>query len=291
MPKKTKRAKPSETPRKRKDAKKRKKSSLARRADRYDLYQRSVQEPECEVDFFDEVYRSIHRRRPIVLREDFCGTFAVACDWVRRPGRRAVAVDIDPEPLAWGREHNLAALGRVARERLTIRQRDVRTVADEKADVLCAENFSYWIFQTRDALRTYFEFARQNLAEGGIFVLDLMGGPDCYVEKHPDRRKLDGFTYLWELESFDPIDHAAVHHIHFQFRDGSRMKRAFTYRWRFWTIPEIREILAEAGFRSSTVYWEGTDKKTGEGDGVWKPATKATADPSWVAYVVARTDG
>ena len=80
-----------------------KRLTLARRADRYDLYQQSVQEPEHEVKFFHRVYKAAFGCRPVVLREDFCGTFAVSCQWVAsRADRTAVGVDIDPEPLAWG---------------------------------------------------------------------------------------------------------------------------------------------------------------------------------------------
>ena len=50
-----------------------------------------------------------------------------------------------------------------------------------------------------------------------------------------------------------------VNHIHFEFTNGSRLKRAFTYEWRLWTLPEIRELLGEAGFSRSTVYWEDRD--------------------------------
>ncbi len=259
---------------------------LAERADRYDLYQRAVQEPSCEVEFFDKAYKEIRGRKPVVLREDFCGTFAVSCEWVKKRGRRAISVDIDPEPLAWGREHNLEALPAGARSRLTVRQQDVRTVDDEKADVLCAENFSYWIFKTREELRHYFEIARRNLKADGVFVLDMMGGGECFVEESPDRRKLNGFHYLWEMTSFDPFTHLATHTISFEFKDGSRMDRAFEYSWRFWSIPEVLEILAEAGFVRTHVYWEGEDED-GEGNGEWERADKGTCDPSWITYIVA----
>ena len=261
--------------------------SIAQKSDKYDLYQRSVQEPSCEVDFFDKVYKSIHKRKPKVLREDFCGTFAVCCEWVKTSGRTATAVDLDPEPLAWGREHNLTQLKPSAQKRVRILQDDVRTVDETKVDVLAAQNFSYWIFQTRDALRAYFEIAKQNLAEGGIFVVDLMGGGECYEENVPDERKYKGFKYFWELASFDPVSNAATHHISFGFKDGSRLEKAFEYSWRFWTLPEIRELLHEAGFGKTTVYWE-TEDDDGDGSGEWEPTDKGTCDPSWIAYIVSQ---
>ena len=40
------------------------------------------------------------------------------------------------------------------------------------------------------------------------------------------------------------------------------MQRAFTYDWRFWTLPEIRELMTEAGFRETRVYVEAWDDET-----------------------------
>jgi hypothetical protein len=262
------------------------KPTLAQRADRHDLYQRSVQEPECEVAFFERAYRDARGRAPRSLREDFCGTFAVSCEWVRKRGRTAIGVDLDPEPLAWGREHNLSRLSPAEQKRVTIIQGDVREIGETKVDVLAAENFSYWVFKTRDELRAYFEIARQNLAEDGVMVLDLMGGSECYIEDDPDVRKLKGFRYEWELTSFDPLSHDLRQTISFAFKDGSRLDEAFVYEWRFWSIPEVRELLAEAGFSKTTVYWEGEDED-GEGNDEWEPIERGTCDPSWIAYVVA----
>ena len=222
-----------------------------------------------------------------MLREDFCGTFAVCCEWAKGEGRTALGVDLDPEPLAWGREHNLAKLEPAAQPRVTLVEGDVREVREPQADVLAAQNFSYWIFKTRDDLRAYFRIARENLAEGGIMVLDLFGGSACYVENAVDVRKYKGFRYRWEMDEFDPISHDVRHYIHFDFKDGSHLERAFTYEWRFWTIPEVREVLEEAGFSASTVYWEGEDED-GEGNDEYGPVEIATCDPSWIAYVVAQ---
>lgn len=275
-------------------AKQKKQRFTAKTADKYTLYQLSVQEPEHEVEFFDRVYRECSRSKkaPKVLREDFCGTFAVCCEWVKKRGRTAVGVDLDPEPLAWGREHNLALLTPNQQQQVTLVQDDVRSVSRTKADVLAAQNFSFWIFKTRDELRHYFEIARKNLAKDGIMVLDMMGGGECYVEGHRDVRKIDGdeshqsFKYIWEQARYNPINHDASFNIHFRFKDGTQLKRAFEYHWRFWTLPEVRELLSEAGFRESHVYWEGTDED-GEGDGQWERAEEAPSDPSWIAYVVA----
>jgi hypothetical protein len=84
---------------------------------------------------------------------------------------------------------------------------------------------------------------------------------------------------------FDPITHDALFHIHFRFKDGSEMEKAFEYDWRFWTIPEVREVMLEVGFDKADVFWEGTDKD-GDGDGVFTKAEKGECDPAWNAYVI-----
>ena len=66
------------------------------------------------------------------------------------------------------------------------------------------------------------------------------------------------------------------------------MEKAFSYDWRLWTLPEIREILDEAGFTEVTIYWEGTDEECNEGDGVVEPAETGDADPGWICYIVAQ---
>ncbi len=75
-------------------------------------------------------------------------------------------------------------------------------------------------------------------------------------------------------------------HIHFAFPDGSRLQQAFSYQWRLWTLPEIRELLAEAGFGRVVCYWQGWDAE-GEADGVFEPADRADADAGWICYISA----
>jgi hypothetical protein len=37
-----------------------------------------------------------------------------------------------------------------------------------------------------------------------------------------------------------------------------------------------------------TVYWQGTDEETGEGNGIFDPATEGDADPGWISYLTAQ---
>ncbi len=273
-----------------KKPKKKSGKSLAQLADKHVLYEQSVQCVEAEIDFVDKTYKKLRGKRATWLREDFCGTANTSCEWIRRrEENRAVGVDLDGPTLAWGRSHHVAALGDKA-QRLTLHQEDVLEVdtltPHGPMDVVLAMNFSYWIFAERAVLRSYFQRVLAALAADGLFVLDAYGGPEAH-ELREETREYDDFSYVWDQDEFSPITHLMQCYIHFEFPDGSKMNRAFSYHWRLWSLPELRDLLLEAGFSNVTVYWEGTEKKSGEGNGVFKPSTIGECCPSWIAYIVA----
>lgn len=262
-------------------------------ADRHALYQASVQNVEAEIDFIDAEFKRLRGRRAVVLREDFCGTGFTSCEWARRrAGNVAIGLDIHRPTLAWGERHNVGALEPGARERVRLLSADVMGPPGEAVgvDAVLAMNFSYWLFRTRDELRAYFARARESLGPEGVFFCDHYGGSEAASETQERRRcRLpDGraFTYVWDQHRFNPISGEMECRIHFEFPDGTKRANAFTYVWRQWTLPEVREILVEAGFGRVTVYWEGDDGKGG-GDGVFKPATRGTADPAFICYISA----
>ena len=254
------------------------------------MYELSVQCAEAEIDFVDEAFRRLRKRKARVLREDFCGTANVCCEWVKRGSkRRAIGIDLDPEVLNWGRDNNLARLSGKQRERITLLQQNVLEAKTEQPDIISAMNFSYWLLKERGTLKQYFKSVHDALKEDGIFFLDAYGGYDSHKEIVEEREIDDGdrgFTYIWEQAAFDPISHAMECHIHFTLADGSKMRKAFSYHWRLWTLPEVRDLLEECGFRNVTVYWQGWDKR-GEADGDFKPATHAEADAGWICYLTA----
>lgn len=271
---------------------KRGKPSMADRADKFRCYQQSVQTPDHEVEFFEQAYRDAFGRKPYSLREDFCGTFAVCCQWVKSNKKRtALGIDLCDETLQWGRDHNLAKLNEEQRSRVRLLQQDVRKRNRPQTDILAAQNFSFWIFKTRCEVIEYFKIARSNLNADGIMVMDMMGGGECYEEELVDKRTIkkgkNGFKYHWEQACFNPITSDASFYISFKFADGSKLKRAFEYHWRFWTIPEVREMLDEAGFSESHVYWELEDDDDPELEGTWERRDEAPSNPSWICYVVA----
>ncbi len=274
------------SPKRKKKQGRRRRPTLAERADRYELYEKSVQSVEDEVVFLESTFGRVRGRKPVTLREDFCGTANAACEWIRVNRRhRAIGVDIDPEVLAVARERNVSGLKPGARRRIRLMEADVVHVRAEPADLVIAFNFSYWIFKTRERMRSYFTGVRRSLAADGLLFLDAYGGSEAFSEGK-ESTKHNGFTYVWDQASYDPVSGTCLCHIHFRFPDGSRIRKAFTYEWRVWTLPEIRELLAEAGFRRSTVYWQGEDED-GEPDGEFSPVERGEADPAWIAYVVA----
>ena len=262
-----------------------KKSTMAATADKHELYEKSVQNAAAEIDFVDETFRKQRNRLPVTLREDFCGTAQVCYEWIRRrQDNIAHGVDIDPEVLKWGREKHQSRLVNGASSRLHIHNRDVIKVKPGPVDVVLAMNFSYWLFKDRATMKKYFKNVYNGLVEDGIFFLDAFGGYEAFQEME-ESTKYKKFTYIWDQESYNPITGDCTFHIHFKFKDGSKLKQAFTYDWRLWTLPELTEMLGECGFKPA-VYWEGTDKD-GEGNGVFTPETRGQADASWVAYIVA----
>jgi SAM-dependent methyltransferase len=270
-----------------KKKKKRRSRRTAATSDKHELYEQSVQNPEAECDFIDQVWKERRRRLAHHIREDFCGTAICCVEWVkRRKANTAVGVDIDPDVLAWAKARLPQRLDAEQRTRLTLRQADVRKTRTPPVDTILAMNFSYYLFKSREALGHYFNRVSRALDDDGIFLLDAYGGSDAFLEMQ-EKRRVEGFTYVWDQELYNPITGDAVNHIHYRFPDGSELKKAFTYDWRLWTLPEIQELLREAGFRDVTVYWEGTDEETGEGNDDFTPSRRGEACEGWIAYLAA----
>jgi SAM-dependent methyltransferase len=268
-------------------------SPLAR--DRYALYEAALRGEDVDLDFFERVYRRAHGQPFLRLREDFCGTALLACSWaLRGKGRLAIGVDIDPVPLAWARRNHLARMRRAA-DRVTLVQGDVRTARTPRADVACALNFSYWIFKTRDELRRYFSHVRRSLRPGGIFFVNAYGGTGAFrrmtetryvpASHAADGLRVPGFTYVWQQVRFNPITHHILCHIHFRWRDGAVRRRAFTYDWRAWTLPEIQEVMREAGFRKTEVYIEDWNEGPGDTEVVFRRMERFENRSAWLAFI------
>ena len=258
----------------------------ARTADRHKLYQRAVQTPEADVSFISRTFKALRGRPALSLREDFCGTAHFSSAWVAsNPQRTAIGVDLDESVQAWGMEHNVAPLGADS-VRVKLVPGDVLHTRTPRVDVNVAFNFSFWVFKSRALLLSYFRAARRNLKRDGLFFMDMHGGTES-MDTLSESKPLPGYRYVWEHKRFDIVSHDVQCAIHFEFKDGTRMNNAFTYDWRFWTLPEVLELLGQAGFSEVKCYFEGTERGTTHGNGVFSLKDRCSNDPSWIAYVVA----
>lgn len=256
----------------------------ANKADKHKLYEKAVQCVEADIDFLIKQYKKIFGRAPHLLKEDFCGTFSAAVEFVKRSKKnKAVVVDLDRDVLHWGIENNLPLAGK-RKDHISIINKDVNAVTEPKVDVVMSMNFSYFIFKEREQMKTYFTNVYNSLKNEGLYVLDIYGGYEaqCAQEEKTDHGK---FTYVWDQDDYNPITNEVLNHIHFEFPDGTKIEKAFTYDWRLWTPQELIEILKEVGFSSADVFWEGWDEENETGTGNFKKTRKAENMAGWIAYL------
>lgn len=253
--------------------------------DKYFHYKESVQSPETDISFFNKTYRSFYNKKPLSFREDFCGTFALGTAWVQLSHHhQAFVVDHDKKPLTYGKTHHLSLLDRQQRKRLHIFNKDVCSKVLPGADIISVSNFSYFVFKERGMMLKYFRSVRQKLSKKGLFIIDIFGGSDVY-DNSEEAIQHDTFTYYWEQSRFNSIDNSARFAIHFKRKGEKKRRNTFVYHWRLWSLPEIKDILKEAGFSESFVYLEGFDKK-GEGTGLFRKKKRGDICDTYVAYLV-----
>lgn len=233
-----------------------------------------------------QFFRRYRKREPESLREDFCGTAVLATAWARdKPNRRAIGVDLHGPTLKWGRKHHVEASGPEIARRVQLFQANVLDTPGPRTDITCALNFSYCIFKERKALAAYFKAAHRRLKSDGLFILDVLGGTEAMGTEETETDHGD-FVYRWEQAKFDPLTHHVKCHIHFDFPDGSKLERAFSYDWRLWTVPELKDLLEECGFSRVHVMWERTDAR-GEETGIFYEPRQVENQESWWTYLVA----
>ena len=267
---------------------------MADLADPHVLYEKSVQSPDFDLPFFAEYFENYTGRPLRLLREDFCGTAALSAHFVtQHPENHAIGVDLDWPTLNWGMKHHVSLLPVDQQNRLTLIHGNVLDSHSSQVQLAVALNFSYMIFKDRPTLRQYFKRAKESLQPGGMFILDIWGGSESQVLQeeprdidNPEDDGIGDFTFIWDQDAFDPTTYFCTMRMHFTFQDGSEMRNAFVYDWRMWTMPEVMELMNEAGFRDVHFLWEGTNRKTNEGTGTYHRVEKGEADLAWVTYIV-----
>lgn len=258
------------------------------RDEKYVLYEGSVQNPAADIAFINREFKKIHDKAPLVLREDFCGTGAMACAWVAQsPAHKAHGLDLDMEPISYGVENHLFKLTEKEQTRMEYILGNVMDNYDFKADVIVAFNFSYFLFKKRADLVKYFSQVRKHLKKEGAFFIDLFGGTETRKPLEESNRH-KSHTYYWDCDSYNPLTAEAQYYIHFKtHKDQVKHEKVFSYDWRMWDAKELQDVLIDAGFKSTHTYWEGVDKKDGTGNGVFKQSMKAENCESWVTYICA----
>lgn len=251
--------------------------------DRHDLYELCVQSPKHLVPLLI----AIHGGKPTVLGEDFAGTAALSCQWVKDiAGGRAVAIDLDAEALTRHGEH----------EQITRLVADVRT-ADEPVDVLFVGNFSIGYLHSRAELVSYLKRVRSRLNAGGVFVCDTYGGESAFLTGHVHRYHslADGrrVRYTWEQRSADPLTGRVIDVLHFRVERGGiiedELRDAFVYDWRLWSVPELRDALTDAGFAQTDVYQKLPDAEDEDGQVYIEPVRDGEElEDSFIVLVAAR---
>ncbi|MFW7377660.1 MAG: class I SAM-dependent methyltransferase [Oligoflexus sp.] len=257
-----------------------------REFDKYYYYQNAVQSPENDAEFLESTYKEIRGFLPKVMREDFCAAFALCCEWVKRkPQYEAFGLDIDPEPIQYGKKNYLTQLNSEHQSRVHIMESDVLGNDLPPADIIAALNFSYFCFKERKLLLQYFKACHRSLNDNGLLIMDCFGGPSC-MEPNVSETEYDDFSYFWDQDTYNPINHHAMFYIHFKRKGEKLRNKVFTYDWRLWSLAELKDLADEAGFSKVHFYWEGTDKH-GEGDGIFTRTTEGEICDAWVAYLIA----
>ncbi len=256
-------------------------------------YEAAVVDARSDIRWFRKMFLKIFKRYPATYREDFCGTFQHSVEWIKiNRNNKAWGLDLDSIPLRYGMKTHFEPLKAFQKSRLKILQKDVRGRLPARVDLTSALNFSYCIFKTRTELRDYFKTVYRSLNPKGLFLLDAMGGTQLQEPSKDSRRiaktkTTPALDYFWEQKTFDPISHQAKFAIHFREKGKRKIHRnAFTYDWRIWTLPELKEILIEAGFDEVKIFLEGTTRR-GQGNGVFTERYKGEACEVWIANILA----
>jgi hypothetical protein len=264
---------------------------MGKKYSKFELYEASVQDSGFELDFFQRVYKNTFGKKPVSIREDFCSTFLNSVSWVLRNKENvALAVDINPIPLDYGKKTHLRKLNWDQQERLHLFQANVLNIKTRPVDLITISNFSIFFLKQRQDMLAYFKNCYATLKNKGAIVFDMLGGEELPEsgEDVSDFKLQDGTKakYYWEHAKFNPITNEAMFYIHYKVHGQKKMNRVFSYDWRIWSISEFRDLLIEAGFDDVNVYWEGDDPRSDGGNGVFSKVTSAKSCPIWLAYMV-----
>lgn len=256
--------------------------------DKYFYYTQSVQSTDSDIVFFNKIYKELNNSVAFSLREDFCGTFSLCCEWVKSgPKKISCGVDLSSKPTEYGKKYYLPQLSQSEKNNLRVCNEDV-LIKDNfgRFDLVVAQNFSYCIFKARKTLLNYFIASKNRLNKNGLLIMDCFGGEQCH-SPNEEETEYEGFSYFWDQDSFDPTNNHAQFYIHFKVDGEKKRKKVFEYDWRLWAPAELKELLLEAGFKDVFIYWEKDDNDGGGSGDFYITAGEENCE-AWIAYLVAR---
>nr|CAB3478909.1 unnamed protein product [Digitaria exilis] len=263
---------------------------------KFHLYQLSVQSPKGDISYLQKFFLMyVGRRVPLHLQEDFCGTALLSSEWIRTDARRtAIGLDLDLESLEWCLENNLSKIGADGYSRMllfhgnVLQPKEARLVKQKFNDLVQGLDVN-----SNNGANSKHAFNALS-KRGGIFVMDVYGGTSS-ERKLRLQRKFPSFTYFWEQEEFDIISRQTRISLHFQAGKKQMLRHAFTYHWRLWSIPEIKDCLEEAGFKSIHVWIREMPNTQSNGnakeynanrDVKYEESQRFNQGDAWNAYVV-----
>jgi len=260
--------------------------------DKHDLYELCVQNPDALIPLLN----AIHNNTPQVLAEDFAGTSILSHQWVEQSEQhRAIATDLDQEALHKHGDHP-----RITKHLATVN--DAQPGPNKSADIIFVGNFSIGYHHTRAELVAYLKQARARLNHtNGTFLCDTYGGENAYtlggVHRPTPMASIGApghiCRYTWEQRDADPLTGMVTDVIHFRIQHAGNITEeyddAFVYHWRLWSVPELRDAMREAGFKTTNVYAKLADAIDDEGNAYITPVQdpQDELDESFIVLVSA----
>ncbi|XVF05192.1 hypothetical protein REPUB_Repub05bG0150600 [Reevesia pubescens] len=251
------------------------------------LYQQSVQSPKGDISYLQKFFLMyVGGRLPLHLQEDFCGTALFRISLFHGnvlKSHEAKLVSFMPQELIRNiqleesdNNSKIAAIDPNMHEGSTSLSNEESIKAESKIpaqDIVCAFNYSCCCLHKHTELVLYFKHVLEALSrKGGIFVMNLYGGMSSEQSLRLQKR-FPNFRYTWEQAEFDIIERKTRISLQFHLqKKQKRLRHAFSYSWRLWSLPEINDCLEEAGFRS-VLFWLRKMTDTSENKstrGIWQ---------------------
>ena len=213
----------------------------------YELYTLAFQNPAKDVSMLVDAFTKQLKLCPVVLREDFWGSFANCREWINsHPQNVAIGIDIDPEFAGFAHATRLM-MPKDESDRFSHILGDVLDVALPSAHIVAALNSSFCVFKKRPQFKDYLRKCFQSFDATGMMALEVYCGADSQ-NIGCDEIEIGGHTAIWEQAKYDPTTSYCLNYIHFRLEDGTLIERAFEYDWRLWSPAECVDLLEEVGF-------------------------------------------